>query len=417
MKIILVACGTRGDVQPLAVLGAALKARGHEALLLAPPENAPFAEQARCPFQPFGANLGAAIATTPDPTVRPIAATRWLARFITSETARQIEELPAILRGADLAVGATFVFGLRTAAESIGIRYRFLAYCPQAIPSSHHPSFLLRSHRWPQWVNQLSWRLFFGVEKLLYSGFLNASRKRLGLPPAGWLWTHLLGERPIIASDPELGVLPENGIVRAVQTGYLALEPLTLLGAGDRRGTLPAEIERFLDEGEPPVFVGFGSMKSEDPVATARIVLEAVRALGRRVLLSRGWGAIGAVPEGSDCRFVGSVPHTLLFPRCAAVVHHGGLGTTATAARAGVAQVLCPHMGDQFYWADQLERQGLTPPPVWRARLTAERLCTALERALADRDMAKCRREVAHAIASRDAVGAAVTAIEAGMKT
>lgn len=399
VRVTLVACGTRGDVQPMAVLGAALQARGHEALLLAPPESGVVAAQAGCPFRPFGRSIEALIQGVPDMGSRPVAASRWLARFVATEGMEQLRELPGLVRGSDLVVAATFVFGVRTAAELTGAAYRFVTFCPQFIPSACHPSLWLRRQRWPRFVNRLSWLALEKGGNLAIGRALDRERARLGLGPAGDIWKHVLGERPLVASDPELGSLPEDVAARCVQTGYLPLE---------EAGGLPPDVEAFLAEGEPPVYVGFGSMKSDDPAAAARIVLDAARSIGRRALVSRGWGGLGRVAGAKDFLRVGSVSHPGLFPRVAAVVHHGGAGTTATATRAGAAQVLCPHMCDQFWWAEQLERRGLAPPPVWRGKLSARALADALERALGDAAMAARRRALADALAGRDTIALTV---------
>lgn len=404
LKIVLATCGTRGDVQPLAVLGAALAARGHEVVLCAPPEGRAVAELAGCPFRPLGRSVEAQLPDVPDPTTRPVAAARWLGRFLREETRAQLDELPGVVRGADLVVGATFVFGLRTVAEAAGARYRFVSFCPQAIPSASHPSLGVAPQRWPGWLNRLSWRVLQAGGNLALRAELDARRRALGLPPAGDLWTHALGGRPIVASDPELAPVPADAAGRCTQTGHLPLE---------RPRALPPEVEAFLAAGSPPVFVGFGSMTSDDPVGAARTVLAAVRGAGRRALLARGWGGLAAPPPAPDCLVVeGDVPHAPLFARVAAVVHHGGAGTTATAARAGAAQLLCPHLSDQFYWAAQLERAGLTPAPVPRVRLTAPLLEAGLVRALGDERLAARRAEVARALLARDGIAATVAALE-----
>jgi len=114
-------------------------------------------------------------------------------------------------------------------------------------------------------------------------------------------------------------------------------------------GPLPEKLEAFLDAGEPPVYVGFGSMTDPDPAAATRVVLEAVARAGVRAVLSRGWAGLGGVPLPSEVMEIGPVSHASLFARVAAVVHHGGAGTTTTAARAGAPQILVPHILDQFH--------------------------------------------------------------------
>lgn len=119
---------------------------------------------------------------------------------------------------------------------------------------------------------------------------------------------------------------------------------------------LPADVEAFLERGEPPIFVGFGSMPAAGDSAHRPIA--AARATGCRIIVSRGWADLELIDDAPDCMAVGDVSHDVLFPRVAAVVHHGGAGTTAAAARAGVPQVITPMFGDQFYWAGRIADLG-----------------------------------------------------------
>jgi vancomycin aglycone glucosyltransferase len=141
---------------------------------------------------------------------------------------------------------------------------------------------------------------------------------------------------------------------------------------------LPEKLDAFLRAGEPPVYIGFGSMTDPDPAAGTRLVLEAVARAGVRAVLSSGWAGLGDAPLPESVTVTGPVSHASLFRRVAAVVHHGGAGTTTTAARAGAPQILVPHVLDQFHWAERVTRLGLGPAALPRRRLRAERLADAI---------------------------------------
>ena len=148
------------------------------------------------------------------------------------------------------------------------------------------------------------------------------------------------------------------------------------------------ELEAFLDAGTPPVYVGFGSMRA--PKDAARVAIEAIRAQGRRALVSHGWADLDLIDDRDDCFAVGEVNQQRLFGRVAAVVHHGGAGTTATAARAGAPQVVVPQMVDQPYWAGRVAHLGIGtahdgPTP------TTESLSAALRTALAPETRVRAR--------------------------
>jgi vancomycin aglycone glucosyltransferase len=116
----------------------------------------------------------------------------------------------------------------------------------------------------------------------------------------------------------------------------------------DERPLAP-ELQAFLDAGEPPVYLGFGSIRAPDGLG--RAMIEAARALGRRAIVLRGWADLSVIDDQPDCLAIGEVNQQALFPRVAAVVHHGGAGTTTAAARAGAPQVVIPQHYDQHYWA------------------------------------------------------------------
>lgn len=148
----------------------------------------------------------------------------------------------------------------------------------------------------------------------------------------------------------------------------------------------PAGLEAFLARPGPVVTVGFGSMASRDARSLAQLVVSGVRAAGVRAVLVSGWGGLDAAAS-EDVFRADSLPYEWLFPRVAAVVHHGGAGTTGTAVRAGVPAVVVPFTMDQPFWGSRVEALGVGPKPIPRKRLTAEALADALRRAVGDADL------------------------------
>src|SRR5262249_45695688 len=142
---------------------------------------------------------------------------------------------------------------------------------------------------------------------------------------------YVLTDHTWLAADAVLAPVPATPGRKIFQTGTWVLADRT---------PLPSDLEAFLESGEPPVFAGFGSMPAAGD-ATRRLI-GAARAVGRRIIVSRGWADLELIDDAPDCMAVGDVGHDVLFPRVAAVVHHGGAGTTAAAARAGVPQVITP---------------------------------------------------------------------------
>ncbi|MFD8393324.1 glycosyltransferase [Streptomyces sp. NPDC059680] len=228
--------------------------------------------------------------------------------------------------------------------------------------------------------NQALWDLNAQGNQVVYGEALNTNRKSIGLPPVDNFRDYVVGDRPWLASDPILDLWYEHAPeLDVVQTGVWFLS--------DTR-KLPDDLENFLNAGSPPVYVGFGSAPMRTSPGVVRVAVEAVRAQGYRLLLSRGWADLALADDGKDCFIVGEVNHHDLFGRVAAVVHHGGAGTLATAARAGAPQVVVAQYGDQTYWAGRVAKLGLGaahdgPTP------TSDSLSDAIEVALSPRICAR----------------------------
>jgi sterol 3beta-glucosyltransferase len=159
------------------------------------------------------------------------------------------------------------------------------------------------------------------------------------------------------------------------------------------------------------VYIGFGSMFMDGGVRKAKIVLNALKPAGQRGILATSWGGL-AVSDASDDIFVlDAVPHDWLFPRVAAVVHHGGAGTTGAALRAGRPMVICLFVGDQFFWGRRLKVLNVGPSPIPQMRLTAERLADDIRSTVDDQDMRQRAAALGKAIRAEDGVGRAIALI------
>ncbi|GAA3083124.1 hypothetical protein GCM10010530_06620 [Kribbella aluminosa] len=241
--------------------------------------------------------------------------------------------------------------GARDVADKFGIGYVLAGFHLGGIPSQHFAPGARPGTPTPEGVTdrRVQWEYDARRVNELYGPALNSQRAAIGLPPVENVRDYVFTEHPWLAADPTL--CPSTGMtdLEVVQTGAWILP--------DNR-PLPDDLQAFLDAGEPPVYVGFGSMAAYAPKDIARTAIEASRAHGRRVLLSRGWAELEA-EDGTDCFVVGEVNQQALFPQVAAVVHHGGAGTTTTAARAGVPQVVVPLIADQPYWASRVAALGI----------------------------------------------------------
>ena len=374
LRVALAAEGTRGDVHPILELAVALRARGHEAVVCAPPDFAESVEGRGVEFRAIGESIHAFL----DAQSRAVAEgglrlLRSVLSYMERTVALQFGQLPEATRGADLVIGAGVQAAAGSVAEFHGVPYRYLVYCPVILPSREHSPMLFPTRELPAWLVAALWRFTrFGFNAAM-RGSINRHRAALGIGPITDVFDYLLSPHPVVAADGELATIPAD-FDRPVEQ-IPCLHPI-------EREPLPEKLEQFLRAGPPPVYIGFGSMTDPDADATTRMILDAVTRVGCRALISVGWAGLGRAALPSDAMVVGTVSHPELFSRVAAVVHHGGAGTTTTAARAGTPQVLVPHLADQFYWAKRVQALGVGTPPVLRSRLNANDLADAIRGAL-----------------------------------
>ncbi|MFI7610810.1 glycosyltransferase [Nonomuraea terrae] len=363
--------GSRGDVEPLVALAVRLRELGAEVRVCAPPDE-DFAQRLAdvgVPMVPFGRSARALTTAQPSPADLP----RRAAELI----AGQLDVVLAAAEGCDVLVATGMMpaaAGARSVAEKLGIRCVHATFQQLTLPSPHHPPLAYPGRPFPPDVtdNRVLWELDAQSINALFGTALNTHRASIGLPPVDDVRDYVIGDRPLLATDPVLDRWQETPDLDVVQTGAWILPDVR---------PLPAELTAFLDAGTPPVYVGFGSMPMRASTDAAQVAIEVIRAQGRRVLVSRGWAGLALIDDRDDCFVVGEVNHQALFGRVAAVVHHGGAGTTTTAARAGAPQVVVPQATDQPYWAGRVAELGIGaahdgPEP------TAESLSTALKTAL-----------------------------------
>jgi UDP:flavonoid glycosyltransferase YjiC (YdhE family) len=310
-----------------------------------------------------------------------------------------------MVAGSDLVVGTSLAFGLATVADRLGIPYRYIAFTPQLLPSARHPFMTFKHQGFPEWWNRLTWRMVSAADRINLTRMINDRRRAWGLSPIPDAWPHILSPRVMVAADAEIYPLPPDRETDAAQTGYLHLDQPDV--------RLPA-LEAFLDKGPAPVYAGFGSMPRRDQARKVSLLVRAARVAGRRVIIGRFWKGTTPFDRADDVFFLKGYPHLRLFPRMAAVVHHGGAGTTATAAVSGVPQVIVPHILDQYGWADRVWRSGLGPRPVWRSRLTWRRLARALDEALGRESFKEAAAETARGIDRETSLARAVRELSGG---
>lgn len=412
-KITMLATGSRGDVQPFVALGYGLRQRGHEICVVS---NSHFENWIRRYGLDFRAINWDAQASLQSKDGQGMIAGRILDtfRYITQESPRiyaqvQKDSWLACQDAENLIYSLISPWGYDI-AEALGI---------PGIPGALHPMFPtkvfptqffpfnlggrlnLLTHNIAEW---LLWQIMRKPSKLF-------RRDILDLPPIGLtntLFTVLRDQKnPLFcAISPRVIAKPLDWPDYIHMTGYWFLD-----APPDWHPS--SELVEFIQYGLPPVYIGFGSMANRDAKQMTQFVVEALKISGQRGILASGWGGLDVSERSDDIFFLEETPHDWLFPQMAAVVHHGGAGTTAAGLRAGVPSIIIPHMQDQPYWGRRIHELGVGPKPISRKKVTAEKLANAITQAVHDQDIRQCARELGEQIRTETGIAHTIKLIEA----
>lgn len=410
MRITLIALGTRGDVQPALALGLGLQAAGHAVTLVA---GTNFAAWVRAHGFGFAPTIDmealmrspAGVAWVEEPN--PLRQLGHMKRLLDANAAGLYSSIAEPTQGADLLISG-FVSQpfAQAAAERFGVRHvlallqpfrRTASSAASQVSLTSGTSFLNR------WGGALGERMIWRVS----STATNAFRAELGLPPhdAGSYLRTLAAtpavygfSRHVVPPPPDWGADQEIA-------GYWFLDD-------EPDYQPPADLARFLAAGAPPLYLGFGSMSSGSPQATLDLIAEALRRSGQRGIVASGWGGAAARVLPEHVFLIDHVPHSWLFERVTAVVHHGGAGTTAAGLRAGKPTLIIPHMSDQPFWGRRVHELGVGAQPIPRHKLTVEKLADGITTLVRDPRIAQAAAALGATIRAETGVANAVQWLE-----
>lgn len=415
MRITINSFGTRGDVQPYLALGHGLEQVGHQVRVLSHEIHRELVEQEgfefhSIPVDPKQIMLDHVFSEMGNNVFR-------IMKFLRDHSDEFIDELFKVTdeaaEGADLLLNSSLSFAGYHVAEKRKIP-ALAAYLQPVTPTRHFhgmsipppPSWLPLKGIYNYASIKLSNQLFF----MLMLPLTNQTRERvLGLPPlkAKYYWDldsnpdfpMLYGYSSLVLPKP-----PDWGENLHV-TGFWILE--------DDPDYIPdAELVEFLRAEPKPVYIGFGSMVDHEKEEITRLILKALEISGSRAVLLGGWSNLGESELPETVMEIDYAPHEWLFPQMAAVIHHGGAGTTAAGLRAGVPAVIVPFFADQFFWGWRVEELGVGPSMIRREDLTAVRLAAGIEAAIEDQSMRMIAAELGQRLRAEDGVDNAVEAIE-----
>ena len=364
MRITFFTHGSRGDFWPMVVLATQLARRDHDITFAAPEEQRAFVEGAGLRVAPLPFDPVTWLSTPEGQQLMHTGGITFIRRW-QAELERHAEAFDAAYQAA--ATGAEAIVCMLNTwdralamADHLQVPIATVHVVPVA-PTREHASLITRGNVRDPRLRMLSHRLFHWMFWRPRARSTNAFRAKLGLPECSISTFERLqypGALGLHPTSPSLYPRPTDwpDHLKLSASWWMPAEVRAALGEG-----IPDDLDRWLDAGPPPVYLGFGSMPVLDPRAMLDDIIAVTRALGLRALVN----ADSLVADGrgdtlpDHIRAVASCDHDRLFPRCAGVVHHGGGGSTLTSLRAGVPTMACSVMADQPWWGEHLKRLGV----------------------------------------------------------
>lgn len=408
MKITILTYGSRGDVQPFIPLSLGLMAQGHLVKLVAPARFQNLVEEYSIPFVPIAGDPGELSRHLNDSGANILKMIRGLLGHAVEIGADVLRQAEAACEDADLIVH-TFMHavGAHTLAREKNIPDVHVQLFPMFTPTGDYPNVSLAHSKlksWNLWTHKLSHRIAFWTSKFGYEQV----RRQAGLPKRK-LYSpfddHTLRPRTLVLCAWSPIVIPPSSdwTSNIHVTGYFfsdfddAYQPSDVL-------------KSFLEAGEPPICVSFGSMLNRDAEKIDRIVCESLTKTNHRAIILSGWSTLKSLSSG-EIMYLDSVPHQWLFPRCKAVIHHGGAGTTSAGLRAGIPNIVIPFAADQPFWGNRVYAIGAGPKPIAVKKLSVENLIQAIIES-EHQTVFKQSRFIAQNLRREDGVAASVALIE-----
>ncbi|MFH1414875.1 MAG: glycosyltransferase [Elusimicrobiota bacterium] len=414
MKIAVIAVGSRGDVQPFIALALGLKKAGHEVTVgtnlvfrdLVSSYGLDFTRvRPDSPKDFLEGRVGRLFAS--GSPVLSFLAGYWFFKAFGPMLGDILDDCLDACRGRDMVVNSLV---------SPGYQAALLLDMPCVMaglwPASHtrdypHP---IVTFSFGGWFNRMTYTVTEGLMWTIFKRYTDKWTKkhgsrRLSLKKGVFSDIRKKGYPWIFGFSNEVLPKPSDWADNLHVTGYWYL--------GEPDGwEPPLELEEFIKSGSPPVYMGFGSMVCLEKEKLVEAFVEALEITGRRGVLFSGWSGLGEKPLPDNIYRTGPVPHIWLFPKMAAVIHHGGSQTTAASMQAGIPQLIIPFLADQFSWGRYVQKTRIGPEPIPKSRLNGRNLAEAVRTMLTDEEMRRNTKEMAERLSLENGVKKAVSIIE-----
>ena len=418
MKIFINTFGSRGDFQPFILLGKALKEKGHTVMICT---GSRFEAEVTKSGLEYGYITNEALSlldadnTILEDSLGIIGFAKVSLKLI--KIAKPINK--KMVQNAwhaakdfkpDLVIYHPKALGAVSIAEKFNVPAILISLMPMLAPTAEFPVLGMPNLKLGGWYNRLTYKLVSMGYNSYIKGLNDIRINEMDLKelPKYTGITAMYDRTPIPnihAISPHVLSRPKDWPSIYTMSGYIIEEQ-------EEQWTPSAALQEFLATGEPPVYVGFGSMSGSNPERITNIVIDALTQANVRGILATGWGGLEAMDLPKNIFKIEKAPHAWLFPQMAAVVHHGGAGTTAAGLRAGRPTVICPFLGDQPFWGDQVVRLGVGLKVSSQKKLNAEELAGAICKVTTDIEIQEAATVLGKKIQSEDGVVNAINTIE-----
>ncbi|MEL6606035.1 MAG: glycosyltransferase [Cyanobacteria bacterium J06614_10] len=424
MHILILTLGSRGDVQPYVALGKGLQSVGHTVTLCTSSRFESFITAHGLNYgymndkmmQLMDSMQGRAVMEDTTNLWEVIKATRRLSKQVTPIQQQMLQDCWDVAQATQ---PDSILFHPKTysgphIAEKLGIPAILAMPLPMLVPTAEQVNIgfpkLPFGGPLRGWYNRLTYRIANLLFAFSAGKLVKDWRAEHDLPRQSkfdLLHTHRGEQIPVLhCYSRHVAPEPSDWPEQVVASGYWFL---------DQQATWepPENLQAFLNAGDAPVYVGFGSMAGRDPERLTRIVIEALQQAKVRGILATGWGGLSADDLPETIFKLEQAPHDWLFPQMAAVVHHGGAGTTAAGLRAGCPTVICPFFGDQPFWGRRVYELGVGSEPIPQKKLTVEKLAAAIQTVTTVPSIQQNARTLGERLRQEDGVASAIALINA----
>lgn len=414
----LMAVGTRGDVQPYIALGKGLKLAGFEVRILTTPDFQLLAEQQGLKFHQIFDLKVEEVMQSEDAKViletkNPLKMLQRLIDFCRPWFHKALDNMLSTLDGSSVGILSSVAqFGGYEACEKLKVPAVFTFLQPvlpvKEVASPYFPSMPVIPGQGA--YNRVTHHIAIQTIWQLFRSIVNDARvNRLELDkiPLSGSWSIIKKQKlPVLMGYSPYVIPPSANWQENIHVpGYWFLEE-------PDEWLPPANLEAFINDGKPPIYIGFGSMADRDAAKNTRIVVDALIRSGERGILATGWGGLTNTSLPESIFRIESCPHSWLFPQMKTIVHHGGAGTTAAAFRAGKPQIVVPFFADQPFWGNAAHSLGVGAKPLPIKSVSAETLGEAIKHVADNREMQQNATELGRKIRSEYGVNNAVHIIE-----